>query len=231
MSGWLLNAFCITLLCSMVVLGYATPPTCLYTPNFHFGNNTARTWCCEYHSKKYNHHQWYTGRRYLTNYLENMKAWNCSEFHEECQNPKFNLTMYNQMVYEHFCNYQSYKDYCLKPLQSILSAEIDLQSNWTEGVKRLNTSNLDYKDLFKPCVQVAIYESQKLQKNDNFYEIIRIAMPTCGFMWQGFDAATIEERNITPWNVATVKYVCYFVITFITAPHRLLLVRKHIHLS
>lgn len=191
-----LSSFCTSLVSST---------SCMDSPMFHFGNNTEQSWCCEYHTKRFRQHQWYQGRRYLTNYLANMKAWNCSEFHQECQQPIFNLTDFTSLVYDYYCDYDLYQSTCNATLEKVLPAGTDLHANWSQAVSQLNTSLLSYDNLFEPCVQVATFESQQLNEVDNFYEIQHITVPTCDFIWQGFDASILGTHGISRWSLVPTK--------------------------
>ena len=65
----------------------------------------------------------------------------------------------------------------------------------------MNTSVLKQDDLLDPCVQVATYESQKLNGHDNFYEIQHFLLPTCGFIWQGVDGALLDLNTVSSWSL------------------------------
>ena len=51
-----------------------------------------------------------------------MKAWDCYEFHKECQNPLYNYTDYTRLVYDYFCDYDKYQDVCRESLTIALAA-------------------------------------------------------------------------------------------------------------
>ena len=88
------------------------------TSDYKFNNENYKNYCCQDHSFRFKH-QWFSGRRYLVKYLDTMKAWDCFEFHKECQNPLYNYTDYTRLVYDYFCDYDKYQDVCRESLTLI----------------------------------------------------------------------------------------------------------------
>ena len=53
----------------------------------------------------------------LTNLMEKLKAWNCSQFKEECENRYFDFNRFTFLVYENFCNSSNFLKICKKELE------------------------------------------------------------------------------------------------------------------
>lgn len=171
---------------------------CNYAPGFNFENATVRDECCAQVTKNYRR-GWTAGNLYLTTYLESLRAWNCSEFREECSDPTFaQFSPYTEMVYQYFCNYDGYLSDCSQQLTSNVSS-------WNDTLLALNSTQFSDDQLLEPCTQLAVYESQQLKGTGSYYEIIHPAITTCGMVWYGFDAAEIEPRHITPWKIAPTQ--------------------------
>ena len=177
---------------------------CVYAPDFNFEKRTEVEECCDYISRKYEI-KWAIGTRYLTNFMENLKAWNCSQFYEECSNPTYDFTDFTKMVYTYFCDYDSFHTDCLIDIETALQVQINPEKNWTDTIKFMDTSVLSDEDIMNPCIQLSLYESDRLNERNNFSEIVHTAVPTCGWIWQGFESNIIQERNISPWTLAPVE--------------------------
>ena len=53
----------------------------------------------------------------LTNLMEKLRAWNCSQFKKECENRHFDFNHFTSLVYERFCNYSNLERICSKELK------------------------------------------------------------------------------------------------------------------
>ena len=53
----------------------------------------------------------------LTSLLEKLRAWNCSQFEDECKNRRFDLNRFTFLVYEKFCNNSNFKQICSEELK------------------------------------------------------------------------------------------------------------------
>jgi len=67
--------------------------------------------CCEnaYNNFKLN---WDTGELLLSGLLENFLQSNCSHFEYECQKRTFAFTEFTQLLYDRFCEYETFKNSC-----------------------------------------------------------------------------------------------------------------------
>ena len=67
--------------------------------------------CCEeaYINYKLN---WDTGELPLTGLLENFRQSNCSHFEYECNKRTFAYTKFTQLVYDRFCEYETFRNNC-----------------------------------------------------------------------------------------------------------------------
>ena len=173
---------------------------CVYAPGFQFENSTINENCCDYVVKRFNM-QW-RGRRYLTNYLENIKSWNCSQFYQECSDPTFDFTDFTRTTYKYFCDYEEFQAVCTQDLEDIIGVRIS-PSNWSASVNLINTTQLSFDELLNPCVQVAVYERETAAKVYNFTEVVNVAIPTCGWIWYGFGTGVVQDRSITPWKLSS----------------------------
>lgn len=53
----------------------------------------------------------------LTSLLEKLKAWNCHQFHEECEKRSFNYNRFTFLVYERFCNLSNFDKICNQEME------------------------------------------------------------------------------------------------------------------
>lgn len=178
---------------------------CAYAKHFDFEKRIDANECCDYNANQYARMEWASGSRYLTNFMENMKAWNCSQLYDECNNPTYDFTDYTKMVYQYFCHYEKFQTHCKADLNGIFETGADLKQNWTEQVMLLNTSLLSDEDIMNPCVQLIMYENDSVRGKHNFSETVHITIPACGWIWQGFSAEAIQQRNISPWTLAPLE--------------------------
>ena len=177
---------------------------CVYARKFDLRSKTEAEECCQYTAEEYARYQWATGGRYLTNFMENLKAWNCTQFYEECADPTYDFTDFTKMVYTYFCTYDSFQSDCLTDVETALGVQINPNQNWTDALKLMNPSLLSDEEILNPCTQLAVYEHGALGERYDYSEIIQTAIPTCGWIWQGFHSNTIQGRKITPWQLASV---------------------------
>ena len=54
----------------------------------------------------------------LTSLLEKLRAWNCFQFKDECENRSFDFNRYTFLVYEKFCNNSNFLKVCSKELNN-----------------------------------------------------------------------------------------------------------------
>ena len=177
---------------------------CAYAPKLSLRNSNETEDCCRYSANLYAKRQWATGARYLTNFIENLKAWNCSQFYEECTNPTYDFTEFTKMVYTYFCSYDTFQSSCRADVESTLGVPINPKQNWTDALKLINATSLSDTEILNPCIQLAVYEYEALNETYEYAEIIHTAIPTCGWIWYGFHSKVIQERNISPWQIASV---------------------------
>ena len=53
----------------------------------------------------------------LTNFLEKLRAWNCSQFEEECEERYFSFNRFTSLVYDRFCDVKAFEKNCRSELQ------------------------------------------------------------------------------------------------------------------
>ena len=73
-------------------------------------SNTYRTF-----RRKYNSLENYR----LTSLLEKLRAWNCPQFEEECENRYFQFNRFTALVYDRFCNETAFTENCRDELSDI----------------------------------------------------------------------------------------------------------------
>ena len=56
---------------------------------------------------------WWTDNFPLTKFLDNLDQSNCSEFKYECQHRTFAYNDFSSLVYDRFCDFESFKKACL----------------------------------------------------------------------------------------------------------------------
>ena len=55
----------------------------------------------------------------LTSFLEKLRAWNCPQFKDECENRYFDFNRFTFLVYEKFCNNSNFLKICTKELRTL----------------------------------------------------------------------------------------------------------------
>ena len=55
----------------------------------------------------------------LTSLLERLRAWNCPQFEEECENRYFQFNRFTALVYDRFCNETAFTENCRDELSDI----------------------------------------------------------------------------------------------------------------
>ena len=55
----------------------------------------------------------------LTSFIEKLRAWNCPQFKDECENRYFDFNRFTFLVYEKFCNNSNFLRICEKELESL----------------------------------------------------------------------------------------------------------------
>ena len=55
----------------------------------------------------------------LTNLLEKLRAWNCSQFEVECENRYFQFNCFTSLIYDRFCNQTAFAENCRDELNDI----------------------------------------------------------------------------------------------------------------
>ena len=67
--------------------------------------------CCE-EAYIYFTQNWKDGDLHLTHLLENFRRSNCSHFTFQCQERTFAYTNYSALVYDRFCDYKAFRNFC-----------------------------------------------------------------------------------------------------------------------
>ena len=75
----------------------------------HCCNSTYRTFRIHYNNRFYQ----------LTSFLEKLRAWNCPQFEEECENRYFQFNRFTALVYDRFCNETAFNETCRDELNDI----------------------------------------------------------------------------------------------------------------
>jgi len=55
----------------------------------------------------------------LTSLLEKLRAWNCPQFENECENRYFQFNRFTSLVYDRFCNQTTFNKHCRDELDDI----------------------------------------------------------------------------------------------------------------
>ena len=55
----------------------------------------------------------------LTNLLEKLRAWNCSQFEEECEQRYFDFNRFTSLVYDRFCDMKAFEKNCKSEFQTV----------------------------------------------------------------------------------------------------------------
>ena len=76
----------------------------------------------------------------LTSFLEKLRAWNCPQFKDECQNRYFDFNRFTFLVYEKFCNSSNVAKICDKEMKNFFEDD-DNVTTPRLGMYRLTTIN------------------------------------------------------------------------------------------
>ena len=181
--------------------------TCRYAPGLTVGNRTTELECCEkivydYYSTR----KLYNG--YLSTFLASLQTWKCPQFQHECERRTFNYTDFTSLIYLRFCNRSLMEAKCYDDILSIVTKQnSEVQTTTTKYsrlVSKLNLLTLSEEDLTKPCVQVAMYDSNA-GRPGHYHEIIEPFVPFCSFVWCGFDENVFIKKNVAPWTCMSSK--------------------------
>ena len=71
-------------------------------------------------------------------------------------------------------------------------------------VSKLNLITLSEEDLMKPCVQVAMYDSDSGSQG-HYPEIIEPVVPFCSYVWCGFNKGLFTKKRVSPWTCMTKR--------------------------
>ena len=180
---------------------YRDGSKCQYAPGLTVGNRTTELECCETVV-----HDYYTKfeprNRSLSTFLESLQTWNCSQFQQECERRTFNYTDFTSLMYLRFCNRSQMETQCHNDIHNIVTKKNSTDQNtsaFNQLVSKLNLIALTEEDLMNPCVQVAMYDSDRTNQS-HYYEIIEPIVSFCWFVWCGFNEKVFTTKQVTPWT-------------------------------
>ena len=96
--------------------------------------------CCENIFKQFRQ-SYHNSNFQLTNFLEKLRAWNCSQFEKECEQRYFDFNRFTSLVYDRFCDMKAFEKNCKQEL------EIFDESNYTKR----NSGKTRYLQLKNLC--------------------------------------------------------------------------------
>ena len=175
--------------------------------NFYTGlpisNRTIELECCERIVCDYYYSKRKSRIGYLSTFLASLQTWKCPQFQQECERRTFNYTDFTSLIYLTFCNRSLMEAKCYDDILSIVTKQNSgvqtTTTKYSQLVSRLNLLTLSEEDLIKPCVQVAMHDSDT-GRQGQYHEIIEPFVPFCSFVWCGFDENVFTEKDIAPWT-------------------------------
>ena len=149
---------------------------------------------------------WYSGTRYLSRFLYNLRSLNCSHF-EECLEQTFAFTEFTTLMYMKFCNESELMITCNDELQSGLKKQLNTNSSGYRSVvdSKINLLELNKMELKKLCLQVDKYDPQEVP--NQYVEIIEAYVPFCSVVWCGFDKNDFINGISSIWICIPLKWV------------------------
>uniref|UniRef100_H2ZK73 Folate receptor-like domain-containing protein n=1 Tax=Ciona savignyi TaxID=51511 RepID=H2ZK73_CIOSA len=75
---------------------------------------------------------WHNEADYITEMMETLSDWNCSQFATECSKPTFNFNSFTGMVYKRTCNRSAFEDDCRTPLLKASSSRGGASVLWSD---------------------------------------------------------------------------------------------------
>ncbi|CAK8685207.1 unnamed protein product [Clavelina lepadiformis] len=142
---------------------------------------------------------WHDESDYLTELLETLNIWNCSQFKSECANRTFGFNSFTDLVYERACDRKTFLSRCQESMQDICRGhEIEDTTSCTTIL--LRSLDLTEAELSDPCVQVGLYDAVTQERGSGFgffHEMKRVFIPFCGIVWCGVDAKSVHERFVS----------------------------------
>ena len=159
-------------------------------------NRTEQLLCCNSTVNNFET-SWFEGADFLSTYLSTLKALNCPQFEQECQEQTFAVSRFTTLVYLKFCNRSELETACIDDLRRI--ARDSESSSWEEVTRQLDFAAATDEELRDPCLQIAMLDSASSSQN-SFHEVIDALIPFCAITWCGFNNDVINSRAVSVWT-------------------------------